>query len=172
MSGSGKGGNNRRNRQGLQSKSHFSARRDDTSQTQKHPKKTGENLFLEDKFEKTQTGANDRLQWTAPELPENPITTPDCPWCGNPIKDITTAICDKETGKPVHFDCVIARITETETLEPNDGICYIGGGRFGIVHYNNLPDTRNFTIKKIFEWESKESNFEWRSSISEYFSIT
>jgi len=172
MSGSGKGGNNRKNR-GLQNKTHYQGRRDEQHSAgapQKHSKR--DNFFLEEKFEKNRAGINDRPQWTAPVLPANPITTPDCPWCGKQIKDITTAICDKESGKPVHFDCVLARITETEKLELNDGVCYIGGGRFGIVHYNNPPDTRNFTIKKIFEWEAKENNNEWRRSISEYFSIT
>jgi len=172
MSGSGKGGSNRKNRQNLQNKSHFSGRRDDSGSTQKHSKKIGEGLFLEEKFEKNRAGINDRPQWTAPVLPDNPITTPDCSWCGKPIKDITTAICDKDSKKPVHFDCVLARIADSEKLDPNDGVCYIGGGRFGIVHYNNPPDTRNFTIKKVFEWEAKDSSNEWRRSISEYFSIT
>ena len=174
MSGSGKGGNNRKNRQGLQGKSRFSGRRDDS---QKHIKKHtavngGENLFSESKFEKNRTSLHERPQWTAPELPANPITTPDCAWCGKQIKDITTAISDKETGRPVHFDCVLARIAEMENLDINDSVCYIGGGRFGIIHYNNPPDTRDFSIKKIFEWEVKEKDNEWRRPISEYFSIT
>jgi len=173
---SGRGGSNRKSRQ------RFSNRKDDSG---KQAKKHGDNIYPDDKFEKNPAAAlntastvipaspvRDRPQWTAPVLPANPINTPDCPWCEKPIKDITTAICDKETGRPVHFDCVIARITEMENLEPNDGICYIGGGRFGIVHYNNPPDTRDFSIKKIYEWETKDSNNEWRRPISEYFSIT
>ena len=168
MSGSGKNAN-KKNRHGLHNKSRFSGRREEP---QKQVKKHGDNLFLEDKFEKNRTSIHERPQWTAPEQPANPITTPDCPWCGKPIKDITTAICDKETGRPVHFDCVLARITEMEKLETNDGVCYIGGGRFGVVHYNNPPDTRDFVIKKIFEWEAKDVNSEWRRPISEYFSIT
>jgi hypothetical protein len=67
---------------------------------------------------------------------------------------------------------VLARIAETEKLEANDRICYIGGGRFGIIHYANPPDTREFSIKKIFEWEPKDKENEWRRPISEYFSIT
>jgi len=162
MSGSGKGGNNRKNKQ------RFSGRRDDS---QKYSRKHGDDLLSEIKFEKNKFMA-DRLQWTAPVLPANPITTPDCPWCGKKINDITTSITDKESGLPVHFDCVLARIAETEKLEANDSVCYIGGGRFGIVHYNNPPDTRGFTIKKIFEWEAKDTVSEWRKPISEYFSIT
>jgi len=92
------------------------------------------------------------------------------------------AISDKVTGLPVHFDCVLAKITAewenfkqtsvTEESEGNDSICYIGGGRFGVVHYNNPSDTGSFTIKKVFEWEIRDISNEWRRPISEYFSIT
>jgi len=172
MSGSGRNGNNRKNRH------RFSGRRDDA---QKHDKKYNENLFTEGKFEKTRQSA-DRLFWAAPVLPANPITTPNCPWCGKQITDITTAISDKVTGLPVHFDCVLAKITAewenfkqtsvTEEAEGNDSVCYIGGGRFGVVHYNNPSDTGSFTIKKVFEWEIRDISNEWRRPISEYFSIT
>jgi hypothetical protein len=156
MSSSGKGGNNRKNRQRFK----------------QDKKKHNENLFSENKFEKNRITMQERLRWTAPVLPNNPITTPNCPWCGKQIDDIVAAITDKETGLPVHFDCVIARIANMEQLENNDCVCYIGGGRFGIIHYNNPPDTKDFTIKKIFEWEMKDTNTEWRRPISEYFSIT
>jgi len=163
MSGGGRGGNNHRNRH------RFSGRKDDI---QKHDKKHNEIVFSDGKFEKNKASIQERLRWTAPVLPANPITTPDCPWCGKQITDITTAISDKETGLPVHFDCVLERIAAMETLETNDTVCYIGGGRFGIVHYNNPPDTRDFVIKKILEWEAQDNNNEWRQPISEYFSIT
>ena len=177
MSGSGKGGNNRRNRQ------RFSGLRDD-SQSQRpdsgrsrdgqgwNAKKTGENPLTEGKFEKNRSSLHERLLWTMPKPPVDPIPIPDCAWCGNPIKDISTAISDKNTGLPVHFDCVLARLVEAETLESNDTVCYIGGGRFGVLHYNNPPDTRDFKIKKIFEWENKDNRSEWRRDISAHFSVT
>jgi hypothetical protein len=167
MSGSGKGGNNRKNRQ------RFSGKRDDS---QKYVKKFNQSNNHNDIFSDGKTdnkiSLHERPKWTTPELPANPITTPDCPWCGKKITDITTSISDKDTGLPVHFDCVLARIAEAEKLEENDNVCYIGGGRFGIVHYNNPPETKGFTIKKIFEWEAKDAVSEWRRPISEYFSIT
>jgi hypothetical protein len=164
MSGSGKGGNNRRNRQ------RFSGRKDEA---QKHErKKHGDNLFAEGKFEKTRVNLYERSRWTAPKLPVDPIPGPDCPWCGKPIKDVASALSEKDTGLPVHFDCVLARIYKTESLENNDIICYIGGGRFGIVHYNNPPDTRDFRIKKVLEWENKDTRQEWRSFISDHYSVT
>ena len=163
MSGSGKGGNNRKNRH------RFSGRRDDI---QKFEKKQNENIFSEVKSDKSKLNPPERPRWTAPVLPSNPITTPDCPWCGKQITDIASAITDKDSGLPVHFDCVLERLAGMETLEANDSICYIGGGRFGVIHYNNPPDTRDFTIKKIYEWEVKDKSDEWRKPISEYFSIT
>jgi len=166
MSGSGRGGNNRKNRQ------RFSGRRDESQKRDKQDKKKHDDLLVDGKFERNRMSLHERPRWIAPVLPANPITTPECPWCGKQIKDIATAISDKETGRPVHFDCVLARIMQMENLDQNDSVCYIGGGRFGIVHYNNPPDTRDFTIKKILEWEAKEINNEWRRPISEYFSIT
>ena len=164
---SGKGGNNRKN------KHRFSGRREESQKPAKKP----DNILSEQKFEKTRESSgfgnsHERPRWTAPALPANPITSPDCPWCGKPIKDITTAISDKDSGRPVHFDCVLARIVEMEHLESNDSVCYIGGGRFGFIHYNNPPDMRDFTVKRILEWEVKEKNYEWRKPISEYFSLT
>jgi hypothetical protein len=85
------------------------------------------------------------------------------------------ALTDVGSGEPIHFDCVIAELAEHETLEEGDRISYIGGGRFGIVHFAN-PDSRrdagNFTIKKIIEWENKENRAEWRGVIADHYSIT
>ena len=163
---SGKGGNNRKN------KHRFSGRKDEPHKSSRRQ----ENNYSEQKFDRNRdhfnAGFMDRLRWTAPTPPANPITTPECPWCKKPIKDITTAISDKESGRPVHFDCVLARIVDMEHLDTNDSVCYIGGGRFGVIHYNNPPDMRDFTVKKILEWEIKEKNYEWRKPFSEYFSIT
>ena len=172
MSGSGKGGNRR---SGARNRQRFSGRRNETQkQNNKHNTLPAgsETLFSDGKFEKYKASTQERSRWSAPVLPANPITTPDCHWCKKQIADITTAISDKETGLPVHFDCVLESISGSEHLESNDSVCYIGGGRFGIVHYNNPPDTRDFTIKKIFEWEMKDQLIEWRSPISEYFSLT
>jgi len=163
MSSGGKSGHNRKNRH------RHSGRRDDT---QKSSKKTNGSFFSEPKFERPRDTTHERLRWAAPVHPANPTTTPDCPWCGKPINDIAAAISDKESGLPIHFDCVLARITETEQLSKNDTVSYIGGGRFGIIHYNNPPNMKDFTIKKIFEWEVKGKEYDWRKPFSEYFSLT
>jgi hypothetical protein len=72
----------------------------------------------------------------------------------------------------VHFDCVVARIAQGEILEKGDEVTYIGGGRFGIIHLEKGADRKHFSIKKILEWENKEKRAEWRSTLSDHYSIT
>jgi hypothetical protein len=157
MSGKGKNGNSRKNRQ------RFGKKNDE----QKNDlKKQYDNVPID---EKKHISMNEKFRWNP--VKANPASTPDCPWCGKPIKDISTAISDKNTDVPVHFDCVLERVISTEKLDFNDHVCYIGGGRFGVVHFGNSPDTRGFNIKKIVEWENKESRSDWRHPISVHYSI-
>jgi hypothetical protein len=123
----------------------------------------------------------ERLRWIAPKLNTDPLPEPECAYCGKPIRDIGAAVQDKNSAAPVHFDCVIARLSEMETLEPGDAICYIGGGRFGVVCFAGQrsgprnpagENIRAFTIKKIFEWEDREQRALWRASIADHYSLT
>jgi hypothetical protein len=130
-------------------------------------------------IEKKRGGFVERLRWTPPQLSAEPLPVPNCPWCGKPITDIASAIADKHSGEPVHFDCVVERIGGGEVLEAGDEITYIGGGRFGIVNFTDSPDRqkkpgapRSFKIKSILEWEDKENRAEWRQSISDHYSVT
>jgi hypothetical protein len=97
---------------------------------------------------------------------------------------MAAAITDRASGQPVHFDCATARIAEGEILESGDVVVYIGGGRFGIVHFPGMIrdtlqgrkngddyDTRDFRIKKIVEWEDKENRAPWRKNIEDHFSV-
>jgi hypothetical protein len=104
-------------------------------------------------------------------MSSEPIPVPDCPLCGKPIRDIAAAITDRVSGVPVHFDCAITRIAEGENLQAGDTITYIGGGRFGVLYFPNPQDTGNFTIKKIFELEEKDSRADWRKNISDHYSV-
>ena len=174
MSGGGKGGN-KRHRQRYSGKREESQRQGSGRSRDSqgwNSKKIGENFLAEGRFGKSGLSLHDRPVWTAPKIPSDPIPSHNCVWCDKPIKDISTALSDKNTGLPVHFDCVLDRLNKTEALENHDIICYIGGGRFGIIHYNNPPDTTDFRIKKVFEWENKENRNEWRRGVSEHFSVT
>ena len=112
-------------------------------------------------------------RWIAPKMNTDPMPDLKCSRCGQPITDSHAALTDKNTGDPVHFDCVMAELAEQESLEAGDVLSYIGGGRFGIVHFNNgKGESRNFVIKKIVEWEDKEKRAEWRGVIADHYSIT
>mgnify|MGYP001768549153 CR=1 FL=1 len=103
-----------------------------------------------------------------PPLPKLP--TPLCPRCGEPIQDVTSALSDKATGEPMHFDCVLSFLQGAETLGTNEKIVYIGQGRFAVMFFENLSDTRKFKIVRTIEWEGREARPEWRSDISGLFS--
>ena len=92
------------------------------------------------------------------------------PECGELITDIASAVADKSTGKPVHFECVMNRLNETEKVGQNEKICYIGQGRFGILYFENPRDQRHFTIKKIIEWEERDKKIDWRDEMSGLYS--
>ena len=113
-----------------------------------------------------------RPKWIPPQISAEPLPAPECPCCGKPIRDIASALSDRGTGEAVHFDCIISRISQEEVLDKGDFVSYIGGGRFGIVRFNNPGDGKKFTIKKILEWENKEDRPEWRSSVSDRYSLT
>ena len=170
----GRGGDNRGNR-----KKPFKRRERENNQSRSRDpaknsgKKSAEvSPIGEVKLDKKRAIVYNRPKWVPPQLPTEPLPAATCVWCEKPIKDISTAISEPNSGNPVHFDCVINRIVEREHFESGDTVSYIGGGRFGIIHFNNPPDTRDFKIKKILEWEDKENRSEWRTHISEYFSVT
>ncbi|MDR2486049.1 MAG: hypothetical protein LBD55_11750 [Treponema sp.] len=159
---SGRGGNNRRG---------YRRRERDNDIWQENlrqGRKSGGNL----RYDRGQGGIYERLQWVPPVISTEPLPVPDCPYCGKPVKDIASAIGDKNTNEPVHFDCIIAKVAKGETLEKGDSIVYIGGGRFGVVHFNGSPVIPPFKIKKILEWEDKENRAEWRKTISDHYSVT
>ncbi len=93
-----------------------------------------------------------------------------CPKCGKLITDIASAMTDKASGKPVHFECVMEQVSSGETVGQNEKIAYIGQGRFAVLSYENIRDQRHFHIKKIIEWEGRESKPEWRDEISGLYS--
>ncbi|GHV50479.1 hypothetical protein AGMMS49579_04120 [Spirochaetia bacterium] len=171
MSGSGKGGNNRRRpfkRRERDSDKGQNGGHNAQNNSQRSGKKISDELR---RYTPPPKVWLDRPKWVPPQLSTEPIPSPDCPYCGKPIQDMSTAITDKSSALPVHFDCVIARLAEGEMLEPGDAVTYIGGGRFGVVQFLNPSDSRNFKIKKIVEWENKENRADWRKDIGDHYSI-
>ena len=95
---------------------------------------------------------------------------PVCPRCGMTIADVGSAIVNREDGRPMHFDCALASLSEQEKLADNERLTYIGQGRFGVLEFANIHDLRHFTIKKIIEWEDKDSRPAWRDELAGLYS--
>jgi hypothetical protein len=160
-SNGGKGGDNRGNqRRSFRRRGHNKESREER-QNNKNSRSDKNHRIL-----------SDRPQWTPPQIPSEPLPVLECQYCGKPIRDIASAVADKGNNNAVHFDCIIAKITEEEHLERGESIAYIGGGRFGIVRFNDPPGSMKFTIKKILEWENKDERAQWRSQVSDHFSVT
>ena len=173
-SSGGRGGDNRGNRR-RPFRRHTRNDQDNLPDNRKAEQKPADQRAADQRSAEQKSGGQktvyERPKWVPPRIPSGPLPAPECPYCGKPIRDITSALSDK-TGNAVHFDCIIAKISENEILEKGDFIGYIGSGRFGIIRYNNPVDAKKFTIKKVFEWENKDARPQWRSNISENYSIT
>jgi hypothetical protein len=124
------------------------------------------------RWEKNKNAFYNRPKWTPAKLLTDPIPSPRCPHCQKPIKDLASAFTDKVTGEAMHFDCARERIAAQEKLEKGDTVTYIGGGRFGIVRFENPSQMRSFKIKKIIEWEIGEKHPLWRGKIADHYSLT
>ncbi len=94
----------------------------------------------------------------------------DCPLCGKPIKDISSALSDKTDGNPVHFDCVLAHLKKNESLNDGEHIIYIGKGQFAVIKYASPVTMKEFSIVRMIQWEDKKERSPWRDKISELFS--
>jgi hypothetical protein len=91
----------------------------------------------------------------------------DCAICGKPIFDLTGALADKDSGSPVHFDCVFERLSISEPLEAGEKIAYLGAGCFGVVTFKNGSEGA-FVVKRRIRWEKEGEKQLWRKDISSY----
>ncbi len=88
-----------------------------------------------------------------------------CSICGKNIRDLSSAITEKNSGEPAHFDCIIKEIAKNEAVQENEKVVYLGHGKFGVIHYENNQN-KNFKIIKEIEYEEvKEDQPDWRSRL-------
>lgn len=93
-----------------------------------------------------------------------------CPICGKKIEDIESAITDKQSSLPAHFECITSRIAEMENIGEGESVVYIGQGTFAVVCYDDKNDEKSFHIVRKIEWETGGKVEPWRSEISNLFS--
>lgn len=93
-----------------------------------------------------------------------------CPICGKKIEDIESAVSDRQSMMPAHFDCVIKNLSDAEHIGKDENIVYIGQGKFAVMRYENKNDPKTFHIVRKIEWEARSSDIPWRQEISTLFS--
>ncbi|WP_059369388.1 hypothetical protein [Treponema endosymbiont of Eucomonympha sp.] len=97
---------------------------------------------------------------------------PVCPRCSEAIQELSTALADRDSGAPVHFNCALRLLQQRETCSPSERIVYIGGGRFAVASFRVPDDSRVFSFRKIIEWEPRNKPAKWRQEIADVFCKT
>ncbi len=95
---------------------------------------------------------------------------PVCPVCSKIISDLSSALMQRGGGSPIHFECAMEQVASEEKLGEGEKIAYIGQGRFGVLSYPNIRDVRHFSIKKIIDWEDRNTRGEWRNEMADLYS--
>ena len=90
------------------------------------------------------------------------ISGPDCSICNKTIRDISAAMTDIETDKPAHFDCIIKKLSDSETIGKQEKMIYLGSGNFGIV---KIINNKKFEIIKKIQYEAAEERIDWRKDM-------
>lgn len=89
-----------------------------------------------------------------------------CVRCGKSIRNPQMALASAE-NEPIHFDCAIQQVAESENLGAREKICYLGQGTFGIIKFNSSSSNRDFVIRKRIPYEKAEQSVEWRKQMRE-----
>jgi hypothetical protein len=96
------------------------------------------------------------------DVPEFKLPVMNCVLCGLEIKELASAITEQKSGEPAHFDCIVKQLQESEELQPEERICYLGNGSFGIVKNTGSINKNQLFIRKRIQYENKEVKASWR----------
>lgn len=100
-----------------------------------------------------------------PPQPAVPIILPDCPVCGKQVRELASALTHRVARQPAHFDCVMRELMDSNELAPEEKICYLGGGSFGILEFRPPGGPTRFVIRKRIQYEEKETPQEWKKPL-------
>jgi hypothetical protein len=175
MNGNGGRGGHRTRKPGKQQQQQNQPHHQNQQQSQKTKRvQRGEDLLAPKKthsiFDKKKFPFLDRPKWVPPTPSSETVPELSCPLCGKKIESPAEAVGKTGSKDTFHIDCIINKLTEREKLETGDAVYYIGGGRFGIIHFDE-NHSKNFTIKRVIEWEARDERQDWRKIIADHFSI-
>jgi hypothetical protein len=113
-------------------------------------------------------GHGGRQQQKAPDQRprlEIPIVFPDCPVCGKPVRELASALTHRVSRVPAHFECVVRELRDSNEMSPQEKLCYLGGGTFGILEFRPPGGPSRFVIKKRIQYEEKEYPQDWKKTL-------
>jgi hypothetical protein len=89
------------------------------------------------------------------------VFTP-CPVCGEPVRELASALTHRQSGQPAHFDCIVKELREANPLGPQERLCYLGGGAFGVLTWRVEGNPASFVIKRRIPYEDPNVPREWK----------
>lgn len=107
-------------------------------------------------------GTGDRPKEVGLQRPEQPVVFPDCPICSAAVRELPSALTHRATGRPAHFECILKELRESNELLPQEKLCYLGGGCFGILEMRPPGGPSRFVIRKRIQYEEKDAVQEWK----------
>jgi len=94
-----------------------------------------------------------------------PRVVPACPICGEPVREIASALTHRASGQPAHFDCIVKELRETNPLGPQERLCYLGGGTFGVLTWKIEGNPASFVIKRRIPYEDPRVPQVWKKQL-------
>lgn len=85
----------------------------------------------------------------------NEIQMENCPICNKPINNMSTAIIDRATNTPAHFECILQSLKSRYTLKPNQRMTYVGSGGFAIIEDIRENGKMKFVIREKIQYLDK-----------------
>lgn len=103
----------------------------------------------------------------APKPPpvDVPQVFPDCPVCGKPVRELASALTHRVSRQPAHFECIMKELRESNEIAPQERICYLGSGCFGILEFHPSGGPSRFVIRKRIQYEEKETPQDWKKPL-------
>jgi hypothetical protein len=110
-------------------------------------------------------GAPEKAREQGLQRPEQPLVFPDCPICSAAVRELSSALTHRATGQPAHFDCILKELRESNELLPQEKLCYLGGGSFGILEMRPPGAPGRFVVRKRIQYEEKETRHDWKKTL-------
>jgi hypothetical protein len=107
----------------------------------------------------------DRGERRVQQPPLPPRSFPACPVCAEAVRDLAAALTHRPTGRPAHFDCILKELRDQNPLGPQEKLCYLGSGVFGVLTWRQEGNPASFVIKRRIPYEDPRTTQDWKREL-------